>query len=142
VEHLGGSAGVKKAVDRLAKAPSLKKPKDFPNSVAANLNTASLIFATFVNINTTDGHSGTGWGAGAGAGAEFTGGILWYKSWDELMSEPNAFDIVSVEDGVLASFFIGGQIVATYFGAGAGVDVGISGGSFTWSTDDSNKGSD
>ncbi|KAI1084543.1 hypothetical protein F5B20DRAFT_522094 [Whalleya microplaca] len=137
VEQLGGSAGVKKALDKQADKPDFKRPEDFPKFTAANLNSGSLLFATYVNVNTTDGHSGSGWGIGPGAGMEITGGVLGYNSWEELTSKPNKFTVTSVEDGVIATFWVDDNPAAGYFGAGAELDVSISGGVFTWDQDGS-----
>jgi hypothetical protein len=139
VERLGGSAGVQNAIDRQATTPQREDPPSFPNCVAANLNSASILLATYVNINTTDGHTGDGWAVGFGGGGEITGGILSYTSWEELMSEPNSFAVFSIEEGVAASFWIGDKPVAYYVGTGLELDVSLDDGWFTWTVDDSNE---
>lgn len=132
VEKLGGSAGLKKSIES-PKRPTLRSPNDFPNLIGANLNSGSMLFAAYVNINTVDGHTGSGWAWGFGAGVEVTGGVLGYTSWDELTSTENKFEIASVEEGVEASFWIDGSLVAVYLGTGAELDVSLNGGSFSWS---------
>ncbi|EFY91005.1 hypothetical protein MAC_02891 [Metarhizium acridum CQMa 102] len=131
LEKLGGSDGVLKAIN--GDDRPINNPNDFPSLVPANLNATTLLLATLVNINTTDGHVGAGWGIGFGAGIEVTAGVLGYTSWDELMSADNTFSVVSIEDGVAASFWIGDKPVAGFLGTGIELDVSISGGTFTWS---------
>ncbi|PGH20834.1 hypothetical protein AJ80_03461 [Polytolypa hystricis UAMH7299] len=132
IENLGGSQALQRATERRPERPPFKDPKDFPNVVGANLNSASMLFTTYTTVTTLDGHTGSGWALGVGAGGEVTGGILGYSSWEELKSTPNAFAIGSVEEGVAASFFIDGNLVAVYVGSGLELDVDLSGGSFTW----------
>ena len=109
-----------------------RDPNDFPNFVAANANIASGLIVSFVNVNTTDDHSGTGWVWGIGEGLDVTGGTLGYGSWDRLKSEQNTIAVVAEFDALTITFFVDGAIEAVYVGAGVGEVTFEGGGHFDW----------
>ena len=85
-----------------------------------------------MNVNTTDGHSGTGWAFGVGAGLDATGGTLGYTSWEDLKSEQNTIGIVATEDVLTITFALGLTPVGVFVGAGIGAIEAVAGGFFNW----------
>lgn len=103
------------------------------NIVAANANIVSGLIASVVNVNTTDGHSGTGGALGLGVGLDVTGGALHYDSWDTLKSKENIITIVAEADALTITFIVDGAVAGFFLGVGIG-EVTFEGvGAFGWS---------
>ncbi|THH04777.1 hypothetical protein EW146_g10084 [Bondarzewia mesenterica] len=106
--------------------------------VRANATIVPGQAASWVNVETIDGRSGTGWAflrdevSNIADVVNITGGTLVCRSWDILKSTSNMIQVFAMEGHLYITFIADDGVAGHFAGAGAGEETFQGNGVFNW----------